>query len=185
MVHGVARPRRLGGRAGLTPVRGEDRLRSGRVRLKGAHMLRQLLVGLSVSAVNIVIHALVMTLVLKVAQRFGAVSRGRLPIFLSSAMTATALVLMTAHIAEVCVWAAAYALLRVAPASDGLVYFAFVNYTTLGYGDETPAARWEILGPMTAMNGVLLFGWSTAVLFEVLRGALALAGHDVGQRRDA
>jgi hypothetical protein len=25
---------------------------------------------------------------------------------------------------------------------------------------------------MTAMNGVLLFGWSTAVIFEVLREAM-------------
>jgi hypothetical protein len=44
-----------------------------------------------------------------------------------------------------------------------------VNYTTLGYGDVTPVARWRLLGPITAMNGVLLFGWSTAVIFEVLR----------------
>jgi hypothetical protein len=29
--------------------------------------------------------------------------------------------------------------------------------------------RWRLLGPMTAMNGVLMFGWSTAVIFEVLR----------------
>jgi hypothetical protein len=49
------------------------------------------------------------------------------------------------------------------------VYFAFVNYTTLGYGDVTPVERWRLLGPITAMNGVLLFGWSTAVIFEVLR----------------
>jgi hypothetical protein len=26
--------------------------------------------------------------------------------------------------------------------------------------------RWRLLGPITAMNGVLLFGWSTAVIFE-------------------
>jgi len=26
---------------------------------------------------------------------------------------------------------------------------------------------------MTAMNGVLLFGWSTALIFEVLRRAMA------------
>jgi hypothetical protein len=32
--------------------------------------------------------------------------------------------------------------------------------------------RWQLLGPMTAMNGVLLFGWSTAVMFEVLRRAM-------------
>src|SRR5262249_25647484 len=33
--------------------------------------------------------------------------------------------------------------------------------------DVIPAARWQLLGPITAMNGVLLFGWSTAVTFEV------------------
>jgi hypothetical protein len=51
---------------------------------------------------------------------------------------------------------------------DGF-YFAFVNYTTLGYGDILPAPEWRMLGPITALNGILLFGWSTAVIFEVLR----------------
>ena len=37
--------------------------------------------------------------------------------------------------------------------------------------------RWNLLGPMTAMNGVLLFGWSTEVIFEVLRMTL-LAGDE-------
>jgi hypothetical protein len=32
---------------------------------------------------------------------------------------------------------------------------------------------------MTAMNGVLLFGWSTAVIFEVLRYAM-----HIRERRD-
>jgi hypothetical protein len=60
----------------------------------------------------------------------------------------------------------------IAPEGAELVYFAFVNYTTLGYGDIVPVERWRLLGPMTAMNGVLLFGWSTAVIFEVLRKAM-------------
>jgi Ion channel len=51
-------------------------------------------------------------------------------------------------------------------------YFAFVNYTTLGHGDVVPVGRWRLLGPMAAMNGALLFGWSTAVIFEVLRQAM-------------
>jgi hypothetical protein len=46
---------------------------------------------------------------------------------------------------------------------------AFVNYTTLGYGDILPIPNWRILGPMAAMNGILLFGWSTAVIYDVLR----------------
>jgi hypothetical protein len=41
----------------------------------------------------------------------------------------------------------------------------------LGYGDVVPVASWRLLGPLTAMNGMLLFGWSTAVIFEVLRKA--------------
>jgi hypothetical protein len=35
---------------------------------------------------------------------------------------------------------------------------------------------------MTAMNGVLLFGWSTAVIFEVLRRALQRGRGEPGQR---
>ena len=49
-----------------------------------------------------------------------------------------------------------------------------MNYTTLGYGDVVPVERWLLMGPMTAMNGVLMFGWSTAVIFEVLRKAMAV-----------
>ena len=32
-----------------------------------------------------------------------------------------------------------------------------------------PLPKWRLIGPMAGMNGVLLFGWSTAVMFEVLR----------------
>ena len=34
----------------------------------------------------------------------------------------------------------------VAPEGADLDYFAFVNYTTLGYGDVTPVERWICLG---------------------------------------
>jgi hypothetical protein len=91
-------------------------------------------------------------------------------------MIPVVLVLMVTHAAEIIVWALAYALVDAAPEGADRVYFAFVNYTTLGYGDVVPVRRWNLLGPMTAMNGVLLFGWSTAVIFEVLRRALADRG---------
>ena len=132
-------------------------------------MLRQFLVGFTVSICNIVIHALVMTAVVRVAQ-IGA-ARHRLPRawHLVSVMVASVSVLMVAHGFEVIVWSLAYGVIGVAPAEADLVYFAFVNYTTLGYGDVVPVERWRLIGPITAMNGVLLFGWSTAVIFEVLR----------------
>jgi len=89
---------------------------------------------------------------------------------------------MVAHFAEILVWSLGYAFVRVAPEGADLVYFAFVNYTTLGYGDIVPLERWRLLGPMTAMTGVLLFGWSTAVIFEVLQKVLSLIESDKGRQ---
>ena len=136
-------------------------------------MLDQLLVGGAVNVCNITIHALVMTLLVRAAHAIGA-KRVKWPsLHLASVMTVTVLVLMAAHTSEVMVWSLAYRIVNAAPVGTNLVYFAFVNYTTLGYGDVVPVPDWQLLGPITAMNGILLFGWSTAVIFEVLRRAMA------------
>lgn len=134
-------------------------------------MLRQFLVGTAVSVCNIAIHAMVMAIVVRAARAAGERATSRQSLQLIAIMIATVSVLMVAHLAEVLVWSLAYTIVGVAPPGTDLIYFAFVNYTTLGYGDVTPVERWRLLGPMTAMNGVLLFGWSTAVIFEVLRRA--------------
>jgi hypothetical protein len=134
-------------------------------------MLRQLLVGGGVSAINIGIHAFVMTILVWVVRAVGAKKHSHPALFLMAVMISTVSVLMAAHAAEVIVWSGAYWIVGIAPAGADLVYFSFVNYTTLGYGDIVPLERWRLLAPITAMNGVLLFGWSTAVIFEVLRRA--------------
>ena len=135
-------------------------------------MLRQFLVGAAVSFCNIAIHALVMAVVVGRRKLAAAKGTSRPSLRLIAVMIAAVSVLMVAHASEVIVWSLAYAMVGAAPAGADLVYFAFVNYTTLGYGDVMPVERWRLLGPMTAMNGVLLFGWSTAVMFEVLRRAM-------------
>jgi hypothetical protein len=38
----------------------------------------------------------------------------------------------------------------------------------LSFGDVLLAQRWRLLGPLEAMNGLLFFGLSTAVLFAVM-----------------
>jgi len=32
-----------------------------------------------------------------------------------------------------------------------------------------PLPHWHLLGPMTALNGIMLIGWSTALIIEILR----------------
>ena len=110
-----------------------------------------------------------MATVVRVAQIAGAKKRSYPSLFLAAVMIPIVSVLMATHALEVVVWSWAYSIVDAAPAGADLVYFAFVNYTTLGYGDVTRLNGGSLLGPMTAMNGVLLFGWSTAVMFEVLR----------------
>jgi hypothetical protein len=136
-------------------------------------MLIQLLIGASVSVINIVVHALLTVSTIRVARSVASGDTMHPWLRLVAIMIATVLVLMAAHTAEVLVWSVAYAITNAAPEGSDLFYFAFVNYATLGYGDVTPVARWRLLGPMTAMNGVLLSGWSTAVIFEVLRRAVS------------
>jgi hypothetical protein len=136
-------------------------------------MLQQILFGLSVCVVNIAIHALIMAAVIRVVKRLDAITTTWPWLHLVVVMSAVASVLMVAHTLEVFVWAFAYDVVGAAPAGSDPIYFAFVNYTTLGYGDVLPVASWHLLGPITAMSGVLLFGWSTAVLYAVLRSTLA------------
>jgi hypothetical protein len=132
-------------------------------------MLNQFLVGGLASVANISIHALMMTLVVYLAHAVRLKVKARSAWATTSVMAATASVLMIAHACEVLVWAVTYRIVDAVPPDANRIYFAFVNYTTLGYGDVIPVKAWQLLGPMTAMNGVLLFGWSTAVIFEVLR----------------
>ena len=135
-------------------------------------MAVQFLVGSIVGVINIMIHALVTAGAVAIVRSAG-LRHTRLPrLHLMAVMAGTAAVLMVAHTLEVFVWALAYEIVGAAPEDNDLLYFAFVNYTTLGYGDILPVQAWRLTGPMTAMNGILLFGWSTAVLFEVLRKTL-------------
>ena len=137
-------------------------------------MLRQYLAGATASMCDIAIHALVMVLVIRVTGLARQIATSHQWLRLILVMIVTVSVLMVAHFAEVLVWALMYAIVGAAPPGTDLIYFAFVNYTTLGYGDVTPVERWNLLGPMTAMNGVLLFGWSTAVIVEALRNVLVM-----------
>jgi Ion channel len=135
-------------------------------------MTIQIVVGTVVSMISIMIHALTTVGAIGIARSAGLRNSSWPKLHLMAVMAATASVLLAAHMFEVFVWSLAYWWLEVAPKDADLAYFAFVNYTTLGYGDVTPVKEWRLLGPMTAMNGVLMFGWSTAVLFEVLLKAI-------------
>jgi len=139
-------------------------------------MAIQLAVGLLISSINIIMHALATIAAISIARSVGMKRTSRPRLHLMGVMVAVVLVLKFTHMLEILVWSLAYALIGVTPEGGDVFYFAFVNYTTLGYGDITPIKEWRLLGPMAAMTGILMFGWSTAVLFDVLMKTLAHLG---------
>jgi hypothetical protein len=75
--------------------------------------------------------------------------------------------LITAH---VWLWAVIYYNLEVPELKtvEDSVYFSTVMFTTLGLGDIYLQEHWRILSATEAANGIIILGWSTALLFEVM-----------------
>jgi hypothetical protein len=133
-------------------------------------MFDQILTGGAASLLNLIIHAVLLAVIVRIVRGLSARGSGDSPVMLDSmVIVATGILLVAGHLLEVLVWAATYALVGAAPPGTDLVYFAFSNYTTLGYGDVLPLPHWRLLAPMTALNGILLIGWSTALIFTILR----------------
>jgi len=83
-------------------------------------------------------------------------------------MIVITLVMAAAHLMEIVLWATAFRASCEISTFETAFYFSAQNYTTLGYGDIILSDRWRLLGPLEAINGVLLFGLSTAVMFAAL-----------------
>jgi Ion channel len=141
-------------------------------------MIWQLAYGAVVSLVNFGIHAFITGLIIVVTRHTARVT-GEMGMFvrMASLMFVTMTALMVAHVIEIGVWAGHYAWIGLELKNATHFEFAFENYTALGYGDATPAEYWRLTGPITALNGLLLVGWSVAVIFEVMRMAEVKFSH--------
>ena len=135
-------------------------------------MLFQLVAGTFVSLLAFAIHGLVTVAIVVVTRRAAEATHDkslmtRLFVLFSFTMT----MLTAAHLIEIAVWTAYYTLAGIEVKQISLFEFAFENYTALGYGDVVADEQWRLTGPITSLNGLLLIGWSVAIIFEVLRMA--------------
>jgi hypothetical protein len=83
-------------------------------------------------------------------------------------MMIVTLVTAAAHLVQIALWAVALLLTGEVSTFETAFYFSAENYTALGYGDIVLSERWRLLGPLEAINGLLLFGLSTAVMFAIM-----------------
>ena len=76
--------------------------------------------------------------------------------------------LLVLHILQITVWAACYQWNGCFPDFATSFYYSATSYSTVGYGDVNPPGNWRLLGAVEAVTGILMFGWSTGVLFSVV-----------------
>ena len=135
-------------------------------------MLNQLLCGAFVSLLNFGIHAM-MTGLIVVVTRHVAGRTDDLHVFmrLTALLTITVIALTVAHVSEISLWAGFMTFAGITVPNVDAFEFAFENYVALGYGDVVASGGWRLIGPIMALNGLLLIGWSVAVIFEVMRMA--------------
>ena len=91
-----------------------------------------------------------------------------------------ALITAAAHLTEIALWAVVFLLCGEISTFEKAFYFSAENYTALGYGDIVLSERWRLLGPLEAINGLLLFGLSTALMFAVMSRLIANRLHQLG-----
>jgi hypothetical protein len=80
----------------------------------------------------------------------------------------TAVFLALTHLVDIGLWALLYCLCGEFAEFEAAYYHSAVNFSSLGYGDIAMSIRWRLLGPLEAMNGIVLFGLSTALMFALL-----------------
>ena len=93
------------------------------------------------------------------------------------AVAALVLLLFLAALIEVGAWALTYRLLGVIGDIETAVYFSAVTFTTLGYGDVVLKPPARMLASIEAINGILIFGWSTALLVAFIGRLVRSAEH--------
>ena len=128
-----------------------------------------LLVGLATTFFTIIVHALVLDTIIEAVRRY--VLRGRAGVFLRDVtlvMNATLLAL-AGHFVEIALWALSFVLCGEFSNFATALYYSADTYTTLGDSTIVISARWRLLGPLEAADGVLMFGVTTAMIFAVIQ----------------
>jgi Ion channel len=78
-----------------------------------------------------------------------------------------------AHLTQIALWAVAFLLCGQASTVEKAFYLSAQSYAAMGYGDVPLSERWRLLGPLEAINGLLLFGLSAGVLFAIMSELIA------------
>src|SRR5688500_17436230 len=132
-------------------------------------MILELLVAFGLTSLTVMLHAW------GTFQALGQLARRKRQPRASTALLAcerqliaVASFLLLLHLLESASWAVWHWLSGALPDLETALYFSLASYTTVGYGDVVLPAQSRLLGPIEAGVGILMFGWSTAILVAAI-----------------
>jgi hypothetical protein len=131
-------------------------------------ILSSLLVALAATVATIVIHGVVLHTIVMSLRR--DLKRGVLGARIWVNMTfimAAVLIALAGHLAEIVLWAFTLDASGAVPDFSAAIYSSAGSYTTSG-SDVVLPRQWKLLGPFEAVDGMLMFGVSTAFIFAVV-----------------
>jgi hypothetical protein len=90
----------------------------------------------------------------------------------------TALLATVLHGIESAIWAAAYRVLGALPDNRFAMLHSLSAMTTYGHANLYLKDQWQLMGALEALNGMLLFGLTTAFLFAMIQRVWPLVSRE-------
>ena len=97
------------------------------------------------------------------------VNRRHLTALFVAVMAAAALMVTVPLAFEGAVWAAVYRVLGALPDSRSAMLYSLSAITSYGHANIFLDPRWQMMGALEALNGMILFGLTTAFLFGMIQ----------------
>ena len=140
-------------------------------------MLINITIAAVLMLVTTLIHAVGMQIALGAVRNKKNRLRQRLCKAHSYAIGEVIIVMFYISLLEVWVWGIVYVALDAIDGFEKAFYFSMVTFTTLGYGDIVLDEQWRLLSSFEAANGIIMFGWTTAIVLYAVQHVYATKRH--------
>ena len=126
------------------------------------------LCGVPLIVVNSVIHVAGLGLINRLVGLFKMTSDRSGAARPIAVVSAVALLATLLHGFEASIWAAVYVLLGAIPDFRDAMLFSLNAITTYGHDTVSLGKTWRLMGALEALNGLLMFGLTTAFMFFLM-----------------
>jgi uncharacterized membrane protein len=133
--------------------------------------MMQLIIGCFMIALTVIIHAIALD---RLVYCLGKIGPKIFKIFHQfweiPLMIFTVLGVFLTHVVQIWLWGVLFLYLApdILPDLESALYFSTSSFTTVGFGDIYLDKEWRLLSSFESANGFILFGWSTAFIFEII-----------------